>query len=253
MEVTQPIDIYAYHLGTLVGNLHSLEVALHVALSKGNWVLSPDLSTGQEVGHDAVNQWAYLPNLVQRYNEAVEPLNPEWVLARGEDIVQLRNALAHGIVIARSPQPPLRLIKFGKVSRSKDKALVEFSAEMTNEWLIEQRRLIWDAIRTVAEYLKHLGIGEPLANGGVRFRQRSAPGGIDPVMEPSSTKDFVIDRTWRGTGKGWELQIRHVPTGISVRREIGYKPEEEEQHRRELFAELQQKLRAYDDSQAHES
>lgn len=161
MELTQRIDIYAYHLGTLLGNLHSLEVALRVALSQGRWTLNADAPVGQEVELNAVNEWAYLSELVRRYNERVTPVNPDWALARGEDIVRLRNALAHGIVVGRSPEPPLRLIKFGKVRGSTDKAVVEFSAELTEAWLIEQRRRVWDAVNTVGAYLKHLGIGEP--------------------------------------------------------------------------------------------
>jgi len=163
MELTRPLDIYAYHLGTLLGNLHSLEVALRVALSEGKWRLNPDVAVGQEVELDAVNQWAYLSTLVQRYNERVKPMNLEWMLVRGEEIVRLRNALAHGIVLAKSPQPPLRLMKFGRASSSKNKAVVEFSAEMTDAWLTEQRRMIWDALKTVGSYLKHLGIGQPPA------------------------------------------------------------------------------------------
>ena len=39
MELTSLIDIYAYHLVMLIGNLHSLEVALRVALSKGQFTV----------------------------------------------------------------------------------------------------------------------------------------------------------------------------------------------------------------------
>lgn len=52
-------------------------------------------------------------------------------------------------------------------------------------------------------------------------------------------------------GKGAALQIRHLPTGISVRRDIGY--DSDEQHRVELFAELQRSIRAHGDPAGQES
>ena len=76
------------------------------------------------------------------------------IILNGARVVKLRNALAHGIVVARSPQPPLRLIKFGKVEGSRDKATVEFAAEMTDHWLREQRLLIREAIETVSAHVK---------------------------------------------------------------------------------------------------
>jgi hypothetical protein len=66
-----------------------------------------------------------------------------------------------------------------------------------------------------------------------------------PNMQQGQPSDFVIDRIWCGPGKGAALQIHHLPTGISVRREIGY--DSDEQHRVELIAELQRKIRAHDD------
>jgi len=161
MELTSLIDIYAYHLGTLIGNLHSLEVALRVALSKGQFTVDLGVSEGQQVDQSAINEWAYLSDLVRRYNAQVSQTHPHYVLTKGLAIIDLRNALAHGIVLAKAPQPPLRLLKFGKVGGSKDKVVVEFSAEMTDQWLQDQRRMVWNAVEIVGRYLQELGIGQP--------------------------------------------------------------------------------------------
>ncbi len=69
-------------------------------------------------------------------------------------------------------------------------------------------------------------------------------------MDEKQPTDYVIDHIWCGPGKGAELRIRHLPTGISVRRVIAYAPPE--RHRVELLAELERKLQAHDDSQARE-
>lgn len=160
MQLTKPIDIYAYHLGTLIGNLHSLEVALRVALSKGQFTVDLGVSEGQQVDTSAINEWAYLSRLVRRYNAQVSQTHPQYILAKGQALVDLRNALAHGIVLAKAPQPPLRLLKFGKVGGSKGKVVVEFSAEMTDQWLQNQRSIVWQAVETVGRYLEELGIGQ---------------------------------------------------------------------------------------------
>lgn len=154
MELTDPADIYAYYLGTLVGNLHSLEVLLRIVLSGGKWTLNLDARPGDKVDLSAINEWASLSELVQRYNATVGRTHPQHLLTEGARIVKLRNALAHGMVVARSPQPPLRLIKFGKVKGSRDKATVEFAAEMTDDWLREERSLIREAIETVSAHVK---------------------------------------------------------------------------------------------------
>lgn len=70
-------------------------------------------------------------------------------------------------------------------------------------------------------------------------------------MSDHQSIDFVINHIWCGHGKGAALEIRHLPTGISVRREIGY--DSEERHRVELLAELQRAINAHGDSRAQEN
>jgi hypothetical protein len=65
-------------------------------------------------------------------------------------------------------------------------------------------------------------------------------------MQKNHPGDFEMDRIWCGPGKGAALQIRHLPTGLSVRRNIGYDPDE--RHLAELMAELKQKIQAHGNS-----
>ena len=102
MEITDPLDIYAFHLGGVWGRLMSLEVLLRIVISGGNFKAPLDVSVGDEVDQSGINRWAYLSQLIPQYNEKVSGSHPECVIA-DDDIVVLRNGLAHGIAISISP------------------------------------------------------------------------------------------------------------------------------------------------------
>ncbi len=160
MELTDPLDIYAYQLGAVWGRLFSLETLLRLAISGGNLKIPFNASIGDETEIDAVNRWGYLSELVRQYNTIAAAERPESVLPAGDDIVVLRNALAHGIAISASPAPPLRLLKFGKPNTTTGRVTVDFAADMTPEWLERQQRLVQSAIESVASYVKVKGIGQ---------------------------------------------------------------------------------------------
>ncbi len=103
--------------------------------------------------------WAYLSQLIPQYNEKVSGSHPECVIA-DDDIVVLRNALAHGIAISISPSPPLRLIKFGSPNVATGKVKVDFVADMTDEWLEHQQRLVQKEIEVALAYIKSMAIGQ---------------------------------------------------------------------------------------------
>ena len=69
MELTDPLDIYAYHLGALWGRLMSLEVFLRLAISGGKFIAPLKGSAGDEMDRDVINRWAYLSSLVPEYNK----------------------------------------------------------------------------------------------------------------------------------------------------------------------------------------
>lgn len=160
MELTDPLDNYAYRLGAVWGRLMSLETLLRLAISGGKFTLPLDAFVGDEADVDAVNRWGYLSELVRQYNTVAATQRPEHVLAYGGEIVALRNALAHGIAVSTSPAPPLRLLKFGKPSATTGRVRVDFAADMTTEWLDTQQRLVQQAVQTVVSYIKAMGIGQ---------------------------------------------------------------------------------------------
>ena len=116
---------------------------------------------------DALNQWRYISDLIPEYNSLVAATRPECRLFSGDNILQLRNALAHGMAAgigrAGDPEPdsprPVRLIKFGRPSSTTGRVRVEFAEDMTPEWLRRQQDLIQEAIQTVFRYIAAEGIG----------------------------------------------------------------------------------------------
>jgi len=163
MELTDPLDIYAYRLGALWGRLMSLETLLRLAISGGKFALPLDAVVGDEADVEAVNRWGYLSELVHQYNTIAASQRPEHMLASGDGIVALRNALAHGIAVSKSPAPPLRLLKFGKLNATTGRVRVEFAADMTAEWLDQQQRIVQEAVQNVVSYIKAKGIGQSTA------------------------------------------------------------------------------------------
>jgi hypothetical protein len=168
MELTDPLDIYAYHLGAVWGRLSSLETLLRVAISGGNFRAPFGVEVGDEIEPDALNRWGYISGLIDQYNSVVAAAHPDCILGARDEILQLRNALAHGIAVGigrdgdpepGSEPPLLRLLKFGKPSATTGRVTVDFAANMTTEWLDQQQRLIQDAIQTVVLYLRTEGIG----------------------------------------------------------------------------------------------
>jgi hypothetical protein len=72
----------------------------------------------------------------------------------------IRNGLAHGIAISISPSPPLRLIKFGSPNVATGKVKVDFVADMTDEWLEHQQRLVHKEIEAALAYIKSMALGQ---------------------------------------------------------------------------------------------
>src|SRR3989442_1426760 len=63
MELTEPLDIYAYQLGAVWGRLSSLETLLRVAISGGNFRAPFGVEVGDEIEPDALNRGGYMSGL----------------------------------------------------------------------------------------------------------------------------------------------------------------------------------------------
>lgn len=140
---------HARLLGALVANLQSLEVALRAALHKhsggdDSWDLD-DLKLGDTVPEGPFVRWGYFGNLARDFN-AIAKLEDRV----SEDLILLRNALAHGVVTSKTAGLPMRLVKFGKPANGR--VPVEMVAVMGAEWFGRWVKLTRDAAKRVAAY-----------------------------------------------------------------------------------------------------
>ena len=148
MHLTNKHQIFNYHLGQVVENLQSLEALLRIVLSEGRGPDPFKLQAGQQVPETAMTTWASLRELIRKFNKTVPG---EYHLDK-DRIVDLRDALAHGFTHIKHPGSPTRLIKFGKPRNGK--VPVEIAADMTPEWLAEQRKVTFEAVRRIVAYTK---------------------------------------------------------------------------------------------------
>jgi len=153
------------NLGKLLVNFQSLEFILRAFLFKIEEISgSPlaqlmnfdELREGNEVFENAFTNYDTLKELIEKYNN-----NPK-ILAAGlridKNLVDIRDAIAHGRVSSSTPSPPFRLLKFSRPANSLTK--VTFSILLTKEWYNKQLPRVQNAAITVAEALKKLQNGE---------------------------------------------------------------------------------------------
>lgn len=147
-------DRHALCLGTLFTNLQTLEFLLRLFLYKRR--SSPHISfvrgqnlTGLRVGkvlpENAVTDYDTLGKLIRRYNAIAARKVPSLKIA--EDLVSLRDALAHGRVFVPKTGLPLQLLKFTRPRNKRVK--VEFAAALTLEWLVKQSTRVLAEIEKV--------------------------------------------------------------------------------------------------------
>jgi hypothetical protein len=154
MELAQATDIYAYHLGSLIGNLHSLEVLLRLAIADPR---APATSIGEVVDANSIRQPVRLRALIQQYNSKVAQTHPRHGLPNADEVVRLSQKLAQSVVHAASAKAPLQLIEYAPHPGAGDTAIVERAYEMTPEWMECQRGIVWRAIQSVTGYLRERG------------------------------------------------------------------------------------------------
>ncbi|MGQ0604333.1 MAG: hypothetical protein ACT4QE_21835 [Anaerolineales bacterium] len=154
MELAQATDIYAYHLGSLIGNLHSLEVLLRIAIASPGEATA---SIGEVVDANSIRQPIRLHVLIEQYNAKVSQTHPRHTFTQISEIVSLSERLAHSVVHATSAKAPLQLVEYAPHPEAGGSAIVERAYEMTPEWMECQRGLVWKAIQSVTGYLRERG------------------------------------------------------------------------------------------------
>lgn len=153
------------NLGKLLVNFHALEAALRLLLfefERASDSLSTqlgdlhDLKVGDVVPENAFTNWDSLRELIDKYNN-----NPKIIssgLGIDRELVDIRDALAHGRIFGKHPLPPFKLVKFNQPRNKQVK--VTFSVELTQEWLMRQQARVQDAFFKVVKAKQRLQRGD---------------------------------------------------------------------------------------------
>jgi len=165
--LSQPIaeKQHAEYLGRLTTNLHALEITIRDFLFTASEGLKSstkhaqslrNLRTDQSVPLNPFTSYDDLRTLIVKYNKRVQATANRLVI--DEDIVTLRDAIAHGRMFSFEPSCPLLLLKFSKPKGSLVK--VEFSATMTPDWFGSQIKRVNGELSKVVEASRLLTSGK---------------------------------------------------------------------------------------------
>lgn len=152
-KILSVFDMWNYptNLGRLVINIHSLETVIRTFLLINDigyrevTKFAQSLQTlkmDQEIDENKFTNYDTLKNLIKTYNDKISSLQYH-ELTIDEDLVKLRDALAHGRAFKLEPSSsftPLFLLKFSNPKDNKitGKPKVEIIDVMTKNWLDEK-------------------------------------------------------------------------------------------------------------------
>ncbi len=141
-----PLDPWALRLGKLVSSLQGLEFILRAFLYERVTPAALRFPFGHSPYADPVGtlvptnpltDYATLGDLIRRYNSYVGPIDPSWQIEN--DVVGIRDALAHGRVSSSTPGDDLELIKYLRPSKSAPETVrVSVRFRLTSAWLEQE-------------------------------------------------------------------------------------------------------------------
>jgi hypothetical protein len=139
-------------LGKLIANLQGLELTLRAHLSyTGKWPQDKpgvDLysrKVGEKVPLTIVTSYHSLRDLINEFNAA----RPSGSPALPTELVDVRDALAHGRISAAEIGNALRLIKFSRPEPGATEVTITHNELMNTEWFKKQIRLALAAMKIV--------------------------------------------------------------------------------------------------------
>lgn len=153
--------VHLENLGRLVTNIQTLEVTIRACLFEDELAkgISKQLSNvkfvkGELLPESAYTNWDTLSELIRKYNEL--PISKG--LTIDENIVDIRDAMAHGRVFSFAPEGIPMLVRFNKPKNNQVE--VEFGASMTEQWFGEQIARLFKEFRKVDEVHKKQRTGK---------------------------------------------------------------------------------------------
>jgi hypothetical protein len=149
-------------IGMIVTNLQSLEFALRLFLDEaqgyaGNVENVPvnltNLTVGEWVPENYFTNFDTLRQLIRKINSELNYRGCSEQV--DESLIVLRDAIAHGRVLANLPYEYLHLVKFSKPFGGKTQVIV--SVEMTPTWLDQEIKRTHDEILKVISIAQSFG------------------------------------------------------------------------------------------------
>lgn len=158
MSTKANFELHALNLGKLVGNLLTIEMAARMFLAKHEEEFQsrittqlPRVSEGDLVESDAFTNSDDLRQTLEKYNKRV----PSKELACPiDEIVSLRDALAHGRTFGFGEMPHLRLLKFSRKA-TEGKYRVELAQDMSASWFLHKNSVLESATEKLTQALNY--------------------------------------------------------------------------------------------------
>jgi hypothetical protein len=141
---------YAESLGKVFSNLQTLETWTRFAILRYSERSTPPVdlkaqTVGSVVPISALTNYATLSALLRQFNELQRRLGREQI--EDDEIVSLRDALAHGRIVAEYDAPfPVRLVKFSRENASTGSVTVTYNDVLDESWFVDMLSLTKGAI-----------------------------------------------------------------------------------------------------------
>ncbi len=148
-------------VGRIMTNLQSLEFAIRLFLDSAVGPRDPDLRLrdlheGELVAESHFTNYGSLRDVAKQMNRRLEELG---ITERvDESLVDIRDALAHGRVIAFEENGPYRLLEFSRSRRGSGQVEVKVAVDVTRGWLNEQIRRTADELYKVMKLCRSIGL-----------------------------------------------------------------------------------------------
>ena len=154
------LEAHARNVGAIVGNLLSLDLLVRVAIEwlEGSGPSLGPFREGAWLPRTPVTDPDSLGPMIDRFNALVP--DPSDRLDAG-GLVRLRDAIAHGRILATEERTPMTLVKYGRNPDREGRIHVETVLVMTDDWFVEQRKFTRAALMRAAKY----GSGRPEGRG----------------------------------------------------------------------------------------
>lgn len=144
------------HVGAIVMNLQALETAIRFFFFRKNGEINPFPKPGvEEAPSSSLTAYRELGKWIRKFNSGLTKNElPKFSISG--DVVEIRDAIAHGRLIAPDPPSlPFTLWKFGEPVNGVSP--VRFSVVLTAEWLTKTTTMIDGEFRKVIDCHKGRG------------------------------------------------------------------------------------------------